>query len=339
MNALTKLAIGSVSAIAIILGSLIVHAGGWDNFKLQHFYLTQVLSDQTQEFDDLRKQEIDLESTSRIALDDLLNGGPPKDGIPSIDNPQFDTAETTPFLPDETVIGVVINGEAKAYPYGIMNWHEIVNDTIDGVNVSVSYCPLCDTILAFERGDTTFGVSGKLYQSCLVMFDRLDDSLYVQPWGIGVIGAAVNESVDRIPTVKTTLGAWLDHYPDSKILSTDTGHQRDYFRYPYGTYYTNDQLVFPVRNQSSLDRHPKDIVTYAWEADESTPHNEFSGNSLVFSHDELPTVSEQVVEFGDRQIRARWDDALATVVVEELDGTPIPSSTAFAFVYPAFFDR
>lgn len=126
---------------------------------------------------------------------------------------------------------MVVNGEAKAYPLGIMNWHEIVNDRVGGVNLNVSYCPLCDTIVAFERGNTTYGVSGKLYQSCLVMYDREDDTLYSQPWALGVVGSQVNHSLARVPAVKTTLGKWLAKHPDTKILSTETGYQRDYLRY------------------------------------------------------------------------------------------------------------
>lgn len=332
-----KIALGALSGLTVLLSGLIVHAGGWDNFKLQYFSLTQVLHDQSRELDDLHKQQVNPEDHTRIALDQLLNGGPPKDGIPSIDEPQFDTASTTPFETDERIIGVVVNGEAKAYPYGIMNWHEIVNDTLGGVNVSVTYCPLCDTIVAFERGDTTFGVSGKLYQSCLVMYDRADDSLYAQPWAMGVVGPAVNQSLDRIPAVKTTLANWLEAHPDSQILSPDTGYERNYFRYPYGSYDTNETLVFPARNQNQLDHHPKAIVSYIWESDDRTPHNEFSGRSHAFIHDELRQTGEQLMDWGDRQIRARWDDDLDTVMVEELNGDRIPSSTAFAFVYPAFF--
>jgi hypothetical protein len=95
--------------------------------------------------------------------------------------------------------------------------------------------------------------------------------------------------------------------------------------------------VFPVRNQDELTLHPKAIVSYIWESDNQTPNNRFSGSSRQFPHQELQEVGTKVVEFDNRQIRARWDSELETVVVEELDGTPIPSSTAFAFVYPAFF--
>ena len=337
MNKIVKIVLSSSTILAICLTGLIVQADGWDNFKLRYFHLTSYLQDSQKELGDLRKQNIDPATSTRINLDDLLNGGPSKDGIPSIDNPKFDTAQTTPFSNDELVIGVVINSEVKAYPLGIVNWHELVNDTIGGVNVSVSYCPLCDTIVAFERNNTTYGVSGKLYQSCLVMYDRADDTLYSQPWAMGIVGANVNRNLPRIPAIKTTLGAWLEQYPDSKILSTDTGHYRNYQRYPYGSYYTDEEIIFPVRNQNSRTLHPKAIVTYVWEADNKTPNNIFSGSSYEFSHEELKQIGEKVVDFNGRKIRGRWDSKLSTVVVEEMDGTIVASSTAFAFVYPAYF--
>ena len=334
-----KIGLGTISVIGLTFGGMVVHAGGWDNFKLQYFHLTSIFHDQSKEIDDLKAQNNQsIEASARIDLDNLLNGGPPKDGIPSIDNPKFDTAETTPFDEDETVIGVVMNGEAKAYPYGIMNWHEIVNDSIGGINVSVTYCPLCDTIATFTRGNSTFGVSGKLYQSCLVMYDRADDSLYAQPWTLGIAGPRANNSLERIPSVKTTLGDWLEKHPDSKILSTDTGYSRDYQRSPYGTYTQNKKLIFPVRNQEERDLHPKAIVSYIWEEDSNNnPKGEFGGASKQFPHEEMKEVGEKTVQFNGRQIKARWDEELETVIVEEMDGTQIPSSTAFAFVYPAFF--
>jgi len=337
MKKVFKFAIATASLVVVCFSALVVNAGGWDNFKLRYFYLTKYFNDQGKELEDLQKQNLDLAKSTRIDLAELLNGGPPKDGIPSIDDPKFDNAQTTPFPQEELVIGVVVNGEAKAYPFGIMNWHEIVNDTVGNVNLSISYCPLCDTIVAFERNNSTYGVSGKLYQSCLVMYDRADDTLYSQPWGLGVVGSQVNRNLTKIPAVKTTLGAWLAKYPDSKILSTDTGHNRDYLRYPYGDYYTNERIIFPVPNQDKRKLHPKAIVSYIWKADNKKPHNQFSGASYQFVHDELQKTGEKLVEFDGRQIRARWDSQLKTVVVEELDATPLPSSTAFAFVYPAFF--
>jgi len=337
MKPIAKIALGTVSVVALSLGGMVVHAGGWENFKLRYFHLTSIFHDQSKELDDLRKQNKSPKETARINLDNLFNGGPPKDGIPSIDNPKFDTAQTTPFDKDETVIGVVMNGEAKAYPYKIMNWHEIVNDTLGGINVTVSYCPLCDTIAAFTRGNTTFGVSGKLYQSCLVMYSRADDSLYAQPWTLGIVGPQVNQTLERIPAVKTSLGNWLEKHPESKILSTNTGYSRNYQEYPYGSYYTDKRLIFPVRNQDQRDLHPKAIVSYIWESGNKTPEGKFGGASKQFPHKEMKKVGEKIVQFNGRKVRARWDEQLETVIVEEMDGTRIPSSTAFAFVYPAFF--
>jgi len=337
MHKIAKIALGIGAIATLSLSAMVVQAGGWDNFKLRYFSLTQHLQDQNKELSDLQAQNIDPEKNTRIDLSQILNGGPPKDGIPSIDNPKFDTGETTPFGPEELVIGVVVNGEAKAYPYGIMNWHEIVNDKIGGVKVSVSYCPLCDTMLAVKRGNNTYGVSGKLYQSCLLMYDRASDSLYAQPWGLGVVGSKVNQSLERIPAVKTTLSAWLGKYPKSKILSTDTGYRRNYQGYPYGSYNRDKRLVFPVRYQDQLQHHPKEIISYLWEHDQQTPHNQFSGTSLQFVHAEIKKLGEKVVPFNGRQIRVHWDKGLQTAIVSELDGTIIPSSTAFAFVYPAFF--
>ena len=336
---LQQMSVGGLAMFPILFGVAIAQAGGWDNFKLRYYSLTQIFHNQDQELEDLKKQRDDFLASSRIAAEQLLNGGPPKDGIPSIDAPEFDTASTTPFQPDDWVIGVVIEGEAKAYPLNIMNWHEIVNDTVGGQNVAISYCPLCDTIVAFDRKNTTFGVSGKLYQSCLVMYDRADDTLYAQPWNTGIMGPKVNHFLDRIPTIKTTLGEWLSQYPDSQILSTRTGHNRNYSGYPYGTYYTDDNIIFPVRNQARLQHHPKAIATYIWEPDGQTPHNQFSGSSHQFIHDELRQAGSQEIEFAGRTVVARWDDALSAVIVEEMDGTVIPSSTAFAFVYPAFFEE
>ncbi len=337
MKLIKKFILTGTSIVLLIFLVLVLKSRGWDNFKLQYFHLTKYLNEQGKELGDIQAQNINLEQNSRINLDELLNGGPPKDGIPSIDNPQFNDSLNTPFNEKELVIGVVINGEAKAYPFGIMNWHEIVNDTVGGTNITISYCPLCDTIVAFERGNTTYGVSGKLYQSCLVMYNRSDDTLYSQPWALGIVGKNVNVSLKRIPAVKTTLGNWLKKYPQSKILATETGSNRDYFRYPYGSYYTDKRLIFPVRNQEQLTTHPKAIISYVWQADNNTPNNNFSGVSQQFNRRELEKIDSKIVDLGDQQIIARWQDELETVIVEELDGKIIPSSTAFAFVYPSFF--
>ncbi len=338
MNKSRNILLSSFIVVVVTCVMLVVQAGGLDNFKLRYFFLTKYLNNQNLELKDIRSSSLEPSKNTRINLTQLKDGGPGKDGIPSIDNPRFDNYQTTPFSDQELIIGVVINGEAKAYPYGILNWHEIVNDTLGKKKITISYCPLCDTIVVFERENTTYGVSGKLYQSCLVMYDRSDDTLYSQPWGLGIVGEKVNHSVERLPAIKTTLGKWLEKYPDSKILSTETGYRRDYTNYPYGSYYSDENLIFSVRNQQKRTLHPKAIVSYIWQPDDLTPRDHFSGISYQFPHQQLQQIGTKVVNFQQKRIRARWDKDLETVIVEELDGTPIPSSTAFAFVYPAFFD-
>ena len=128
-----------------------------------------------------------------IPLDKIKNGGPPKDGIPSIDNPKFVSVQNANFMSDSnTVIGLEINGIAKAYPLFVLVWHEIVNDSVGNVPVAVTYCPLCYTNQVFERiidgKEVEFGTSGKLYNSNLLMYDRLTESYWSQALGIAVKG-------------------------------------------------------------------------------------------------------------------------------------------------------
>ena len=284
-----------------------------------------------------------ISEDSRISSDLLLPGGPPKDGIPAIDQPKFVTGSESSFADDETVIGVYYQNIAKAYPYKILNWHEIVNDTIGDLPITVTLCPLCDTTPVFIRkvngNITTFGVSGKLFQSCLVMYDRLSDSLWYQPWGIGVAGKFNNNVLERIPAYKTTLGKWKKLHPDTLVLTSDTGHERDYNRNPYGSYLTNDIVIFPVRNQELLIGHPKKIFSYIMVPDDKTSKNHFSGLSAQVSHDELKLIGKKEIQFGNRKVIAKWDQNLENVRFFEQDEiTEIPSSTAFGFLYPAIFE-
>ena len=339
-----KTLLTSVAVIAIFSTVSIFTLGGWQNFKLRVIapvsaYFTvgnnPLLSFMDRDFAGVEENE------SRIDLTDLLSGGPPKDGIPSIDEPEFDTAKTTPFPKSETILAIEINGDARAYPYGILNWHEIVNDTVGGAPVSITYCPLCDTGIAFSRviggKETTFGVSGKLFQSCLVMYDRETDTLYSQPWGIGVAGKETNKALKRFALTKTTLGAWLAKHPDSKILATKTGNERDYSRYPYGSYFTDDALIFPVRNLNKLKTDRKELISYIWEADDGAPKNLFSGKKGRIVQADLEKRGVMELNFGDEKITAKWDRQMNTPRFFKSSGKEIPSSSAFGFVWPGFF--
>ncbi len=199
-----------------------------------------------------------------ISLDKIKDGGPPKDGIPSIDNPQFVDADDADFVSDsDTVIGLEINGKSKAYPIFILVWHEIVNDIVGGIPVAVTYCPLCYTNQVFERvideQKVEFGTSGKLYNNNLLMYDRYPESYWSQALGLAVKGELTGHELNLVPFDVITWGDWKQLHPDTKVLTTDTGHIRSYTIDPYGNYYTEPRIMFPVEYLD--DRlHPKEII-------------------------------------------------------------------------------
>ncbi|MDF2421429.1 MAG: DUF3179 domain-containing protein [Nitrosopumilus sp.] len=199
-----------------------------------------------------------------IPLDKIKGGGPPKDGIPSIDNPVFSNIQDSNFMSDsDTVIGLEINGEAKAYPLFILVWHEIVNDRLGDTPVSVTYCPLCYTNQVFERiinnQEVEFGTSGKLYNSNLLMYDRFTESYWSQALGMAVTGELSGYQLDLVPFDVITWGDWKTLHPDTLVLTTDTGYIRSYATDPYGSYYTEPRIMFPVEH--SDDRmNPKEII-------------------------------------------------------------------------------
>lgn len=174
--------------------------------------------------------------------EDIISGGPPPDGIPPIDDPKFLAPGDATFLAErEPVLAVEIGGEAKAYPLQIMTWHEIVNDTIGGVPVSVTYCPLCNTGIAFERptidGELLdFGTSGKLYNSNLVMYDRQTETYWAQATGQAIVGELVGEQLTFVPARILAFGDWRAEHPGGLVLSRNTGFERPYGQNPYVGY-------------------------------------------------------------------------------------------------------
>lgn len=187
----------------------------------------------------------------------VMSGGPPKDGIPSIDDPKFVAPGTVDYLdPGDPVFGVARDGAVKAYPQKILVQHEIVNDELAGAPVSVTYCPLTGTVLGFERGDTTFGVSGRLLNSNLVMYDRETETWWPQVLATAIPGLwnenPETRSLREFRLIWTTWERWRKQHPDTQVLSTDTGHAKNYNHDPYGSYnprggyYANDRLMFPA---------------------------------------------------------------------------------------------
>jgi hypothetical protein len=196
------------------------------------------------------------EERSIVPPDQIVSGGPPPDGIPSIDDPKFiSVQEADGLLEDsELVLGLNINGDVRAYPLHILVWHEIVNDKVGNVPAAVTYCPLCFTNQVFNRtlenGQILeFGTSGKLYNSNLVMYDRTTKSLWSQAMSQAIVGKLAGVKLERIPFDVAYWKEWTQLYPDSKILSRDTGSNRPYGADPYGDYYTNGDVLFPVSNR------------------------------------------------------------------------------------------
>lgn len=182
---------------------------------------------------------------------DLISGGPPKDGIPSIDHPTFSSVAESTWIPDDAEVFVLAeNAEVKVYPQPILVWHEIVNDEIAGTPVAVTYCPLCGSSVAYKRivatQPTTFGTTGKLYNSNLVMYDRLTNTYWTQIKGEAIIGERAGDHLEKVPLQTMTWNAAKTRFPNALILSRDTGYTRDYTRDPYKSYYLSDDLYFPV---------------------------------------------------------------------------------------------
>ncbi len=200
----------------------------------------------------LREPDSDLFPEPLIGLDDLISGGPPPDGIPPIDRPQFEEVGEVGWLgDDDPVLSLTVDGETRGYPVGIMTWHEIVNDEVAGQPVAVTYCPLCNSGVAFlrtvdgERLD--FGTSGMLYADNLVMYDRQTQSLWPQLTGLASVGAMTGTQLEAIPMGVLGWEQFADAHPDALVLTRDTGHDRSYGSNPYVGYDLPDGgLLAPV---------------------------------------------------------------------------------------------
>ena len=187
---------------------------------------------------------------SSVDFGDFFGGGPPKDGIPPIDAPKFESiAAARAWLSDRSpVISVEAAGVARAYPLAILIWHEIVNDTLGGVPIVVTFCPLCNTALVFERelGGTVydFGTTGNLRYSDLVMYDRQTESWWQQATGEAVVGGLTGKRLTFAPAQIVSLAEFAAAHPAGDVLSRDTGARRDYGRNPYVGYDKVDEKPF-----------------------------------------------------------------------------------------------
>jgi hypothetical protein len=183
--------------------------------------------------------------------DAIISGGPRPDGIPPIEDPVFiSVIDNLELLPtDEPVVALEINGDARAYPVRIMIWHEIVNDTVGDVPVSITYCPLCNSAVSYKRVingvETTFGTSGRLFASALVMYDRATESLWTHFDGTSVVGVLAGTELEVLASPLMSWGSFISTYPDGLVLDqTQTGFSRSYGTNPYVGYDNPDAFPF-----------------------------------------------------------------------------------------------
>lgn len=275
----------------------------------------------------------ELDEISRM----ITSGGPPPDGIPPVEKPLYiSIAEASKEWKDDAIVDtLVIDGQPRAYVRFITVWHEIVNEIAGGKPIAITYCPLTGSTLVFsgtlaDGRTTTFGTSGMLYNSNLVMYDRATKSMWPQLTGVAVRGDRKGERLAEIGgAVTTTFGRWKAAFPGGVVLSKDTGHARAYGTWPYGDYDTSSGVMFPVR--SSDDRFPPKKLVVGVRANSA---------ALAIPKDEFAARKEANIEVGGRSLVARYDVGLDAVrVLDRANGGPVSAYNVMWFAWYAFNPR
>ncbi|MEM6985593.1 MAG: DUF3179 domain-containing protein [Pseudomonadota bacterium] len=284
-------------------------------------------------------QQVVARTLNGFVLDDasippaeIHHGGPPRDGIPSINTPKFVSAEDATFLEDDhRVLGLDLDGTQRAYPISILNWHEIVNDSIGDRTIIVSFCPLCGTGVVFD-GDIegvsrSFGVSGLLYNSDVLLYDRTNESLWSQIKAEAIAGPDIGIELDLIPVTHTTWADWRARHPATQVLSDDTGFSRNYARDPYTGYYNSNHIMFPVSSNSRL-YHPKESVLGL----------SYKGVQKAWPFTELARSGVSRIEdaIGDTDVSITFDPEHRTASVYSSSGEELPGIVSFWFAWYAF---
>ncbi len=260
-------------------------------------------------------EQSDCDPAHSIPLDELVSGGPPPDGIPPIDEPVFESIEAAGewLEPTSPVMVVDVDGDARAYPLAILTWHEIVNDEVAGQPLVVTYCPLCNSALVFDRtvegpdGEEVldFGTSGRLYLSNLVMYDRQTRNLWTQFEGEGVIGEEyLGTRLDRLPAWLLGFGEFTELHPDGQVLSRDTGHRRNYGQNPYAGYDGEDNQPFLFQGEVDDRFAPMARFVGVGDGDDAT-----AISLELLAEDRLVTT-----ELGAREIVTLWAPGQASAL-------------------------
>ena len=248
-----------------------------------------------------------------VPPDEIVPGGPPPDGIPPIDRPRFQPAGDVDWLDDdEPVLALELEGESRAYPVQILTWHEIVNDTAAGVPVAITYCPLCNSAIAFDRrlDDRVldFGTSGRLYRSALVMYDRQTESLWAHFTGQAVAGRLTGEELRSYPVSTVAWSDFRKAHGDALVLSRDTGFDRDYGKNPYPGYDDVDTSPFLFKGEVDGRLAAKTRIVGV----------ELEGASVAVSLDALRRRRTMAVDVGGRQLLVWWKPGTASALESSL---------------------
>ena len=268
-----------------------------------------------------------------IPVDEILSGGPPRDGIPAIDQPKFLEADEAAFLNDEDrILGVFLEGQARAYPVRILDWHEIVNDSIGDSSFVVTYCPLCGTGMVFStRGfdeAPDFGVSGLLYQSDVLFYDRQTESLWSQIMAKAVTGKHRGRELEKLPVFHTSWKSWLSEHPETQVLSTDTGFSRNYNRSPYAGYQDSSGIMFAVSHKAPKEFHPKEFVLGI----------ESEGEYKAYPFSELAKIEQTSFSdtVGGMEFTIHWNQEARSAHVTDSSGAAVASLTSVWFAWYTF---
>lgn len=270
-------------------------------------------------------------SNSIIPADQILRGGPAKNGIPSIDHPQFIAANTAEFIKaKDRVLGLNYRGISKAYPIKIMNWHEIVNDTFQDTAITVTFCPLCGSGIAYLgsiNGETyDFGVSGLLYNSDILLFDRKTESLWSQLMNQAISGPMRGTRLTQIALSHTSWLDWKTRHPNTVVMTENTGHFRNYQINPYQSYKLDKKLLFPVAKTSD-SYHAKELVLGV----------ELNGAEKVYPFSEMNKMPATFKDaLGEQIITINFSKQHMTATLYDSNNQELPSVITFWFAWYAF---
>ncbi len=282
-----------------------------------------------------RAQDLNGFDLSRASIPflEIMRGGPPKDGIPAIDNPKFAPVGKPSILEDnDKVFGISFGKERRAYPLRILVFHEIVNDIVGGHPVAITYCPLCGTAMAFDRkfGEDilSFGVSGLLYQSDVLMYDRQSESLWSQLGMQCVSGEMVGKKLKWLSGEMMTWKAWREKYPGSSVLTTETGFFRDNRIVPYQGYEQRSETIFP------FPENRRELKNKEWVAGVMVNSKAFAFNLKKLAEEPGHKV---ILKHDDTLLAAAVNPVTREVQIRDENGKSLPVVQVFWFAWQAFY--